>query len=286
MSIGRDCHPFLWVVSYPKSGNTWLRAMIHRYIEQVGDAPPHQMNDTNKYWYQVVSPKPMHMLEDEDSLWLRPAAMAHMRAIYSEAETEKPCSIIKSHHFSGEYRGVPLFSPLWVQRAVYITRDPRDVLPSLAHHTGQDLEETAKMMADSEAQLSDESDPSYIPQMMNSWSTNVWSWLRQGRFPTLVTSYEDLQEDTERELKRVLEHFDVDPDEDAVKEAVEFCRFEKMKARAEEGEEEFDIKTDNQDTFFRRGEAGSYKDEVPLHLQKQIIQDHQKVMRLTGYLDG
>lgn len=282
MSFGKPGHPFFWVVSYPKSGNTWVRHLLRYYIEEVYDERPSETNDTSLYWYMSVAPKPLKAMESLDTLQLRPAALSHMMTVLGEQQDDAPCSVVKSHHLSGEYFGVPFFSALWVDKAIYITRDPRDILPSFADHTGTELEEQAERMADGAAELGYLEKPK-IPQMTGTWSQHVTSWINQRRVESINTSYEELHEDAERELEKMVEFLELREDAEAVEVAVERASFENL--RKKEEEEGFCEASEKQDRFFRRGEVGSHEDEVPLHLEKKIIEDHGEVMRALGYLD-
>ena len=273
--IGQD---FIWVVSYPKSGNTWMRFVLSYYLEEAIDTEPFESNDTSLYWYQAVSPKPISMLTTFECIRLRSAALMHMQTVF--ANRHKP-AIIKSHMVSGEFHGMPFFCPLWVDKAIYIHRDPRDVLPSMNDHMGHEtMEETVKAMSDSTCELGGEHK---IPQMISSWSINTESWTENARVPTIVTSYEKMHEDLHGEVEKILKFLELEPDHDAIDVAIERASFENL--RKQEEERGFPEKSHKQERFFRRGIIGSHKDEVEPELVKQLEEDHRVMMTKLGYLD-
>lgn len=272
--------PFLWIVSYPKSGNTWMRAMLRSYIQEVLGEKPFECNDVSQYWYQTVSPIPLDTMKPMQVIQLRPAAMMHMTLFQELRKKPKPAAVIKSHMASVEYCGIPAFSTLWVDRAVYIYRDPRDVLPSLADHMGKTLAEAATMMSDDTATLGD-NEKGKLAQPMSTWSAHVMSWLNQKRVDCITTSYEKMHEDTARELRKVIEFFELPLDEEAVQKAVEDARFNRLQKLEEE--HGFMEKSEKQERFFRRGIVGSHKDEVPRALVRRIKKDHGRLMGILGY---
>lgn len=274
---------FIWVVSYPKSGNTWMRLLLREYIKRTTGERPFETGDHSLYFYQTVSPIPLETLTPQGFVQIRPAAMMHLQTIYGARKNDwRPYCVVKSHTATGDLHGVPFFSPLWVDRAIYIHRDPRDVLPSFADHIGVPLEEAAETMANSQAQLGQ---PPMVPQLISSWSAHTRSWIADRdnqRVNTVVTSYEKMHEDTAGELRRILEFCEIPIDEQAIKEAVRACVFDRLRAREEE--EGFEERSKQSERFFRRGIVGSHKDEVPRELVAKIESDHMQMMRLLGYV--
>lgn len=272
--------PFIWVVSYPKSGNTWMRTMLREYIKRVFGERPFECNDVSQYWYQTVSPRPLDTMGPLEICQLRPAAMMHLTTMQRYRQKPRPAAIVKSHFLSGDFFGIPFFCPLWVDSAIYIHRDPRDVLPSFADHMGDTLEEAAETMANQKATLGK---PKHhkLASPMGSWSMHVMSWLEQKRVPTIYTSYERMHENTTRELRRVVEHAGLPVHENNLKEAVEAARFEKLQKKEEQ--EGFKEASEHQERFFRRGIVGSHKDEVPEKFIKKIEEDHGRLMKMLGY---
>lgn len=278
----RKIHKNIWVVSYPKSGNTWMRLLLREYFIKVNGGPPFETSDVSPYFYQVVSAKAMHMLIPEEFIQLRPAAMMHLTTVSGGSMAKESVGVIKSHMPSGDLYGVPFFSPFWVDCAIYIVRDPRDVLPSMADHMGKSLQETVDLMANSKAQIGGGMDPPKVPTLLASWSEHVLSWIgREKRVSTIVTSYERMQEDTAQELRRVLEFCGYEPNEEAIQYAVEQCEFKKLQER--EAQQGFVEKSKKHEKFFRRGIVGSHKDEVPNDLVGQIERHHGAVMNMVGY---
>jgi hypothetical protein len=263
-----------WVASYPKSGNTWIRYLLKSYSPELI-----QYSDSSLLAFQTVASLPLESLTIWQQMQLRGAALFFLSCMANNSET-----LIKSHHMFGKWRidenddiGIPLFTPVWVGRAIYVVRDPRDVACSLANHMGYSHTRAVEFMAEHNATLSDGLQATHI---ITSWSEHVQSWTGQQAAPTLLVRYEDLQEDPESELRDIVEFMGWEVDEQKISQAVEDNRFEKWQQREQtEGFSE----ARQHGPFFRRGIAGGWRDELAPELVKQIEEQHTSQMIAMGY---
>ena len=68
----------IWLASYPKSGNTWLRAFLHNLMRNPNE--PYDINrltdftlsDAQMRWYQLFDPRPGPQISAEEVAVLRP----------------------------------------------------------------------------------------------------------------------------------------------------------------------------------------------------------------------
>jgi len=270
----------VWVVSFPKSGNTWVRTLLRNYVELKYGNPPMETSDVVPYSYHVVSPFPLTDLDMGGLIQLRPAAMMHLVALCHSRERPAPINIIKSHAAAHAFMGIVLHSPLWMSRTIYIYRDPRDILPSLADHMGKTMGDTVEIMANTNAVVGQ---LPKIPSPTSSWSEHLASWLRYELIKPLFVSYEDLSTNPSQVLKEMVKHCQLDFDIGCIHDAVEMSDFGVM--QADEAKYGFHEKSEHQKKFFRRGIVGSHKDELTDITRKRVELDHQKMMKRLGYLD-
>lgn len=224
-----------WLASYPKSGNTWVRLLLNAYI--YGNNDYNNMTvvtgDVSSYYYDSLSP--IKDLTREQSILLRPATLLHMLA--------KGADIVKTHNANNQLLGVELIPDILTKRAIYIVRDPRDIVISNANHFGTDIDKTIDKLNDPCLGLDNEPTLSYL----NTWQNHVKSW-ENSTFPTLIIKYEDLWLDTDKELSKILKFIDIEPETERLKTAIELCKFERM--RDKENVEPFKEKSKYQETFF------------------------------------
>lgn len=269
----------IWLASYPKSGNTWMRLLLREYFKETEQAAPFETKDTASYWYQGVCPKPLIACSAVDTTLCRGAAMLNMHIGTNNHSDTHPVAVVKTHMVNASFDGLPFFHPLWCKKAVYIVRDPRDIVPSFADHLGLPHEEVVEMMRNETAEIGE---PPRVPATLASWSTHVKTWLGVGSNDqeVLKVTYEDMHRSPARELERVLGFYDFTPDLDAIKKAVRLCAFDRLR----ETQADFSEKSEHSENFFRRGIVGSHKDEVDPELVKQIEEDHRVVMEALGYV--
>src|SRR5690606_28107598 len=96
---------------------------------------------SSRRWFEQVSPVPLEQLKPEALARLRPAAQAKMTTV-------SPDSIfVKSHNHLGTWFGVPLHNMQVTAGAIYILRNPLDVVPSFAGHLGMSIDDTIGFMS-------------------------------------------------------------------------------------------------------------------------------------------
>ena len=271
---------FAWVVSYPKSGNTWMRSLLREYFRYLYGEVLWECNDNIAYFYHVVSPVNLELLEPTKVYQLRPTAMMHMLVSMEARANRVPLSVVKSHSINGVHEHIPFFSRLWVDKVIYVHRDPREILPSLAAHSGDSMERTVEYMAD-DAYASGRL-PLLMPLVVASWSSHVLSWYKNEVVPTHVVSYREMHEDTVGVLRGVLKFLGFEVSIAALAAAVINSDFEALRDKEERGE--FRDEGAHDARFFRRGKVGEYADEVPEGLVQQIESEHNDAMQKLGYL--
>ena len=104
------------------------------------------------------------------------------------------------------------------ERAVYVVRDPRSVVLSLANFYSLATPKAVGQMKNEEfAVAMDIKDQT--PQILASWSTHVASWL-DAEFPVHIVKYEDLCADPLKGLKDLLDFLGYEFEEPRAKRAV------------------------------------------------------------------
>jgi Sulfotransferase domain len=155
----------IYLTSYPRSGNTWVRFLIAN----------------------LLHPEEPTTFENIESR----VAEIYFNPDHKLRRLPRP-RILKSHEpFQPNYPYV-----------IYIVRDPRDLAISFFHHhvKWRNIPESYSMDAFIPRFMSAEFDPA-----SGSWVDNVMSWIamRQGKSNFLLLRFEDLQENTRRELLRI-----------------------------------------------------------------------------------
>jgi len=271
----------LWLASYPKSGNTWLRIFLANLIlDEAAPLPLPRINEVcssepNEIWFKPLTKTPVSDLSDKKIAALR--CKAQERA----ARSNKNIIPMKTHSILGKDYGAPTISVKASIGVIYIVRDPRDVAVSAADHYGLTLDQTIEMMADKNAR-GRAMPGNTVYERMGSWSDHVKSWTKWRHSPLLVLRYEDMLADPLGQLGLVARKLGITQDAARIRRAVEFSSFKTV--QAQEAETGFVEKSVNSSRFFRSGRAGGWRDKLTAAQAAAIERDHAEQMRRFAYL--
>lgn len=274
----------VWLASYPRSGNTWLRALLTNYLEGgespasidalVGGPNPAERNVFDEQLGLSSSD-----LVPEEILRLRPLLHALLAA-----ELPRP-TFVKVHDACLRTAGgALLFPPGATCGAVYLVRNPLDVAVSCAHFWNWPVARGVAELSRPEAALSQPAGGIHemLPQALLTWSGHVASWLDQGELPVHVARYEDLLANPEAAFGAILRFAGFEPEAGRLARAVGHARFERL--RAEEERSGFHEKPPTCSSFFRAGRAGSWREALSREQVRALADAHAPLMERFGYL--
>ncbi|KAM4570773.1 cytosolic sulfotransferase 2-like [Fundulus diaphanus] len=246
------------LVSYPKAGNTWVSYILD--LLYFSRTSPDRQNSV-----------PLHERVPflEISIPGFPSGVDELNSINSFPR------IIKTH--------LPVqFLPqsFWEQNSkiIYVARNAKDTVVSYFHFD---------RMNKAQPEPGDWS--SYLQRFMEgkmvfgSWHDHVQGWWekRKSRSNILYLLYEDLIEDTERELSRLCSFLELSPSTDLKKEVEEKSLFSNMKHNKmanSSADEVLDFKIS---TFMRKGKVGDWKNHFTVNQDEQFNEDYGRKMRST-----
>jgi hypothetical protein len=270
----------VWLASYPKSGNTWLRAFLHNLLRD--PAQPIDINqldrfthgDTLRQWYAAASSRPLDELTPAEIALLRP--LVHRKL----TETFPDSVFVKTHNLLGESHGVPLITMDCTAAAIYVVRDPRDVAISLADHFGVGLDDAIAMLANPAAGTA--ADAINVAQVYGAWSMHARSWTLHPNPQLLVLRYEDMAGAPLATFKAVAAFLGLQPPRARLEKAIKFSSFKVL--QAQERRHGFKERSAKSAAFFRAGRAGQWKTTLSEAQVAAIAAAHGAEMRRFGYL--
>ena len=277
----------VWIASYMKTGNTWMRLMLMHLLkpESSGWTPDQAISVGNgplpRLHIERGSLIDTAMLTADEQDLLRP------RVCDAEARATTERCFFKTHDAYRLNRdGAPIHGESAGQAALYLVRDPRDIALSLAPFWGWPLDKAVAFMNNPEADLQG------IPKRFSiqifqktlDWSGHVASWLDQKRVPTLVIRYEDLRAAPAHWLTRAVEFLKLQASQADIARAVELTDFDRLKRQEETYGffERFQPDT----IFFRQGKSGEGRKLLGLDLRRAIEQAHGSTLERLGYRCG
>ncbi len=269
------------LASYPKSGNTWVRALLEAWYQN-GAVDINRMIHTTaimraQLFEDTLDVSPGDLTEAE-IFRARPAMLRSLHAESAKADW---------HKCHDAFLPVPggteaLIPPESLAGVILIVRDPRDVAPSLAAHSGLGLDDAIARMADAEAILGAKRRQAQVPQLVSSWSRFYESWLAAPVLRMEVVRYEDLLADPRAHLRRILALAGLDGGEERLARAVEAAGFTRL--RRQEAEHGFrEALPAASAPFFRQGRAGAWKNTLSPAQVARLTADHGPAMARFGY---
>ena len=274
----------VWLASYPRSGNTWLRALLTNYLE--GSEHPASIS--------ALAGGPSTILRevfDEylgvSSSDLTPEELLRHRPRLHEllaADLPRP-SFVKVHDACLRVPGSALlFPPSATLGAIYLVRNPLDVAVSYAHFWNWPVARGVAELNRPEAALSSPRRGIHemLPQRLSTWSGHAASWLDQRDLPVHAVRYEDLLADTAAVFGAVLRFAGLEPEPGRLARAVEHARFDRL--RAQEERSGFHEKPRTARFFFRSGRAGAWREALAQEQVRTLVDAHGPLMERFGYL--
>ena len=277
----------VWLASYPKSGNTWMRLLLAAYQHprdrafELSDAFGITRSESLRKEFALLAnhsddPDGLNLTED-DLLPLRRQVQERLAARVS------PPAVVKTHNAFVTVKGFPIIRAEVTLGAIYVVRNPLDIVDSFADHFGVSKDQVIVSMNDPRHRIGAPAEK-MVTQYLHTWSGHVRSWLDQPLFPAHVVRYEDLLDHPQMVLRNVITFLGWRVDVDRLRQAVAETHFEKLQQReSAQGFSEIS-KRSKSGTFFRSGTSSHWKRSLSTQQISRVVDDHHVVMQQLDYL--
>ena len=284
----------IWLASYPKSGNTWLRFFIISLL--IG-----KKTDLNLSHLKAIInyPHSTHFNDLVSDLLDFTEIAKNWIISQKKINSDKNLRFFKTHNMLGKFKGFPFTNSENTLGAIYIVRDPRNVITSLKNHYSLSNYKEAKEFLFNENKilgLSEEQKNLYIEskkfpltQFVGSWKSHYLSW-KNMRKNNLLIRYEDLVNDTKNEFNKIADYIGgllkLKFTEDQIDTAINFSSFEKLeKMEKKDGFAESNIGKDgNRNKFFFLGPKNDWSKILDRQISSDIEKEFETEMKELGYL--
>jgi len=284
---------FVWLASYPKSGNTLVRSLLAAYFFSKDGIFSFDLLKNIK----LFPDKPLF-----ERLGVNTENEKEVIKNYIKAQEfinkKNAVQFLKTHSYLFNIEGNNFTNLNNSLGVIYIVRDPRNVVTSAAKFFNISPTDAADHLIHTTqlgiGQISNNSPDKIIRDYVGSWNGNFNSWKSfksQGKY--LLIKYEDLIADKEATLKKILKfiyklkNINFEIDEIKLKNIIESTSFENMKnLEKEKGFEEArsNIETKEKIPFFNLGPKNDWKKLLDLELIKKIEKVFKKEMKELDYL--
>jgi hypothetical protein len=190
---------FIWLASYPKSGNTLVRSILSAYF----------FSEEGFFDFELlrnIKQFPKKKLFERMGIDIRNEKEVVRNYIKVQETINKKNSIqfLKTHSYLFNIDNSPFTDLNNSLGAIYIVRDPRNVVTSWAKFADISIEESLDKLING-LKTGGQTDKGDIKTYINNWKTNYNSWKAfEFQHKYLLIKYEDLVKNTKVEFEKIL----------------------------------------------------------------------------------
>lgn len=276
----------IWIASYPKSGNTWLRSIItsllyttdgifdFKLIKKIKQFPTRdQFQDFTKNFNDI---------NEISKFWL---------LAQDKINLTEEIKFFKTHNLNCAVNKNSFTNKSHTLGTIYVVRDPRNLVNSIKNHYNKSNDEEAKNFLISKKILSrvPKDNEADIATLLGSWSDHYNFWTKKNS-NLLLIKYEDLILDTKKELERIIiylkKFMTVEINPEKIKNILSTTSFDHLKNLENKGlfnENVYDSKK-NKIRFFNKGPSNDWTKVLDKKIQDDIEKIFYKEMKELSYI--
>ncbi len=278
-------HKIVWVASYPKSGNTWMRVFLYHLVRIVGGYGDDHDDLDNLQRIGGAEAGRIDLFERFLGTPMIGAPFERISAVRPQVQAAIAAEVdgvvfSKTHAALGLAAGVPTIDFASTAGAVYVVRNPLDIVASLSAHFGLSLDEAIDRMCMENCVFSPSA--ALAPEFWGSWSQNVGSWTGQPNPGILPVRYEDMLAMPKAVFRTVADFVRQPATDQQLATAIRLSSFKRLKDI--EQERGFSEAVREGQPFFREGRAGGWRGALSKEQIGRVVTAHQEQMRRVGYM--
>lgn len=282
----------IWIASYPKSGNTWLRSIISALVysdDGIFDfklLKKIQQFPEKIYFKDLI--KDFSNFDEIKKNWI---------FAQDKINLDNKIKFFKTHQGKYTVDGDDFTNNINTRAVIYVVRDPRNVINSISNHYSLSVENSLKFMLSPKlignSKNFEESFMDNKPSMftlLGKWNDHYRSWTRNKK-NLLLIKYENLIRDPKIEMDKIIhflnKYLKFDTSIEKNKNIIETTSFEYLKKLEGKGlfkEAPLKKNTAGRVKFFNLGPKNQWSKESNQEIIKSIEKNFSTEMRELGYL--
>ena len=278
----------IWVASYPKSGNTWVRSIISSLvytedgifdfpsIKKIDQYPQRRFLEYFTRDYNNIHEIKKHWITSQERINL-----------------DTKIKFFKTHHLNCKVDNYPFTNKECTRATIYIVRDPRNLIDSISNHFSKSFEESKEFLLTSkilspgrEIELRGGNVITYL----GSWKEHYKFWTKDNE-NLLIIKYEDLVKNIHQEIDKIIaflkNYIDLEVSDTKKENIIKSTSFEALKKIEDNGDftENVFVKGRSEKVrFFNKGPNNNWQKTLPTKIQKDLETELNNELKELGYL--
>ena len=280
----------LWLASYPKSGNTWIRSLLSAYLfSSDGNFNFKLLNNIKQFSSeQGMLNNNLSSQEKIYKNWIPAQEKINQNNEIHILKTHNALCNINGYNFTNKFNTIGV---------VYIVRDPRNLIISISNHYNLSQEEAYDFIINKKKIIF----PKILKEsndynkndfnFLSDWSGHYQSWKDINFCPIKVIKYEDIIKNDHEvfmsTLKFTSKFFKINIDEKKINNVLSSTSFEKLREMENKhGFEESVVSSHNnkKNKFFNLGKNNNWKKLLDNKIRKKVEKIFEKEMIELEYL--
>ena len=274
----------VWLASYPKSGNTWVRIFLNFLISTDGN-----FNFNKNYIEQF--PLRKHFFDFTENVNNQSEFAKNCKNVQIKINIDKKIKIFKTHNAlwnwnNGENYFTDEDNTLGV---IYIVRDPRNIITSIMNYFHLENYRKSLDFIKQNKVLGGDNDEHGLPTIIGSWSNHYNSW-KKFKKNYLLIKYEDLLKNPTSEFFKIIDYLSTKCgffyDNEKILKAIEFTKFNNL-SKEEDKRGFIDNTKKNLETnkkFFSLGPENNWEKMLSKDIKEEIEIAFKNEMKELKYL--
>jgi hypothetical protein len=279
----------VWLASYPKSGNTWVRSMVSALMYTNDGKFSFDLLDKIKQF-----PSQFYFKNFTNDFGNIHEIIKHWESAQDLINLDNKVKFLKTHHINCKIDQYNFTNEKNTLATIYIVRDPRNLVNSISNHFSKSLEDSKKFLFTPKYIAGFKKNGGFennsLKTLLGTWSEHYKFWKNNNK-NFLLIKYEDLINNTYAELNKIITFINkfipIQTNEIKNKNIIATTAFDYLKKLEEKGEfnENAYETIDKKKKFFNLGPRNIWKNILDKKIKDEIEEKFSKEMKELGYLD-
>ena len=279
----------IWLASYPKSGNTWLRSIVSALIYTKDGLfnfnllKKIQQFPTQKYFKDFTND--FTNIHEIKKYWI---------AAQDRINLDNEIKFLKTHQINCKIDKFNFTNKFNTRATIYIVRDPRNLVNSISNHYDKSILEAKEFLLTPKTLGANKNTNNFknghVVTLIGNWAENYKFW-KQNNENFMLIRYEDLLNNTNFELERIVsflkKYITFDVDDTKLENILKTTNFHHLKQKEKEGlfdENVFTRSSNKKINFFHQGPENNWKSKLESKIVDEINLKFNNEMVELGYL--